>query len=128
MRWLFSVRYQLVIAIALCVVITAAFWWFLTNHQHDWIRWVACWLGAANLTAFAFYSLDKYLARKVIILRIPETVLHTLAGIGGSPAALLAMLIFRHKTIKPSFRVLFWSIVVVQLALTAYIVKVLWWN
>jgi uncharacterized membrane protein YsdA (DUF1294 family) len=54
--------------------------------------------------------------------------LHTLSAIGGSPAALLAMWLFRHKTIKASFRILFWAIVVLQLCLSAYIAKLLWWS
>ena len=71
--------------------------------------------------------LDKYLAG-TLLFRIPELTLHTLSAIGGSPAAFVAMAVFRHKTIKSSFRILFWSIVVLQLVLTAYVVKVLWWN
>ena len=128
MRWLFYTRNQMIVALALCAVLTGAAWWFLTNHQHTWQHWLACWLLAANVVAFASYGLDKWLAQRIVILRIAENVLHTLAAIGGSPAALLAMLLFRHKTIKPSFRVLFWCIVVVQIALTAYVVKLLWWG
>ena len=127
MRWQYSIRTHLIIAISLCVLVTAALWWLFTSHQHTWQLWLGLWLIVVNLVTFAYYGLDKYLAR-LVIWRIPEVVLHTLSAVGGSPAALLAMWLFRHKTIKASFRVLFWCIVVVQLALTAYIVKVLWWD
>src|SRR5438105_4957985 len=123
MRWLFSVRTQLIVALALCILGTLAGGWFLAGRQHTWQHWLAFWLLAANVVAFAYYGLDKYLARRVVILRIPEFVLQTLAAVGASPSALLAMWLFRHKTIKSSFRVLFFCILAVQLALTAYVVK-----
>jgi uncharacterized membrane protein YsdA (DUF1294 family) len=127
MLWLFSVRVQMTIALSLCVAGTIATWWLLTSHEHVGWRWLAHWLLVVNGLAFAYYGLDKWLARRVFF-RIPEAVLHTLAAIGGSPAALLAMWLFRHKTIKSSFRILFWAIVVLQIVLAAYVVKLLWWN
>ena len=127
MPWQYSVRTHLIIAIALCILATGASWWLLAGHRHTWQLWLGNWLLAVNLVTFGYYGLDKYLAR-LLIFRIPEVVLHTLSAIGGSPAALLAMWFFRHKTIKDSFRVLFWCIVVVPLALAGYIVKALWWD
>jgi len=52
-------------------------------------------------------------------LRVPENVLHLLAFLGGSPAALLSQAMFRHKTLKPSFRRTFWLIVALQLTAAA---------
>lgn len=43
-------------------------------------------------------------------------VLHGLALIGGSLGAYAAMRIFRHKTVKGPFRIIFWLIVVAQIA------------
>lgn len=128
MRWFFSIRTQLIVALGLCALGAIAGWWLLTKHQHTWVHWLANWLLAANLVTFGYYGLDKALAGRFVVMRIPETVLHTLSAVGGSPAALLAMWFFRHKTIKTSFRVLFWSIVVLQVAFSAYILKLLWWN
>ncbi len=128
MRWFFSVRTQLILALTLCISGCVAGWWFLTNHHHTWLHWLASWLLAVNPITFAYYGLDKWLASRFVIGRIPEIVLHTLSAIGGSPAALLAMWLFRHKTIKTSFRVLYWSIVVLQTALLLYLVKLLWWG
>jgi len=40
--------------------------------------------------------------------RIPELVLHGFAILGGWPGALIAQQLFRHKTIKISFQLIFW--------------------
>ncbi len=123
----FSVRTHILIALTFCVLGTAVSWWNFTSHRHTWQLWLGNWLLVVNLLTFAYYGLDKCLGR-LMLWRIPEIVLHSLSAIGGSPAALLAMWLFRHKTIKGSFQFLFWCIVVVQLCLTAYIVKVVWWD
>ena len=72
------------------------------------------YLIAVNLTTFLFYGIDKGLS-KTSLLRTPERVLHGLAFAGGSPAALAAQKIFHHKTIKKSFQITYWLIVIVQL-------------
>lgn len=36
--------------------------------------------------------------------RVPETTLHLIEALGGWPGALLARRIWRHKTIKPAYR------------------------
>ena len=46
--------------------------------------------------------------------RIPEADLLGLAAIGGSPGALLARQLFRHKTSKQPFSTILWVIVAVQ--------------
>jgi uncharacterized membrane protein YsdA (DUF1294 family) len=46
---------------------------------------------------------------------VPEFVLHTIAVAGGTPAAFCGQNLFRHKTVKGSFRRVFWLIVVLQL-------------
>ena len=119
-------RVHLAITLTLCSAGTVAGWWFLAGHENHWKYWLANWLLAVNLVSFVYYGMDKLLATREM-WRVPELVLHTLSAIGGSPAALLAMWLFRHKTIKTSFRILFWSIVVLQTVLVAYIVKAVWW-
>ena len=81
---------------------------------------------AAGISAatIALYGYDKQAAVKNR-LRVPEKVLHVLALLGGSPAALLSQKMFRHKTSKASFRIWFWLIVALQLAA---IVAALWWR
>lgn len=56
-----------------------------------------------NLLSFLLYGWDKHLAMRKK-RRIPERSLLFLALLGGGPGALLAMLLFRHKTQKPLFR------------------------
>jgi uncharacterized membrane protein YsdA (DUF1294 family) len=48
---------------------------------------------------------------------VPERVLHGLALLGGSPGAWAGMRLFRHKTVKGSFRAVFWFILAAQVAL-----------
>ena len=92
------------------------------------LRWeflLAAWFVSVNLVAFGYYGFDKARARGASG-RVPEVVLHGLAFGGGSIGAYAAMQTFRHKTIKGSFRLVFWFIVVLQLALIAAIIYRLW--
>ena len=114
------------LALLLAAACTAGLWYALGLPNRT-LPWLACWLASVNALAFLFFGLDKWFARSDR-LRVPELVLHALSVVGGSPGAFLAMKIFRHKTIKGSFRILFWSIVVVQLLLALWIVKKVWWE
>lgn len=67
------------------------------------LRPLLIWMGALSALAFALYGWDKVLA-KLHRRRIPETALLCCALLGGSAGALLAMVLFRHKIRKPSFR------------------------
>ena len=74
------------------------------------------WLFVINLVTFLVYGTDKFLAIKGG-WRISETALLILALIGGSLGGLVAMQVFRHKTIKSSFRWQFWGVVAIQILL-----------
>ena len=63
------------------------------------------YLVAINVVTFVIYGADKWKARRGR-WRIPEAALLWLAVLGGSPAALLAMWLFRHKTKHNKFRYL----------------------
>jgi uncharacterized membrane protein YsdA (DUF1294 family) len=67
-----------------------------------------------NLATIVLYGYDKAVAGGTR-RRVPENVLHLVAIVGGSPGALLAQVLFRHKTVKASFRRVYWLIVVLQL-------------
>lgn len=71
---------------------------------------------AMNAAALLLYGYDK---RQAIVggTRIPETVLHAVALLGGSPGALLGQGLFRHKTRKRRFRLVFAVIVLLQAGL-----------
>jgi uncharacterized membrane protein YsdA (DUF1294 family) len=79
------------------------------------VPWAIGAFAGVNLATLLLYGYDKAVAggRKT---RVPEKILHLLALLGGSPAALLGQRLFRHKTMKTSFRTMFWLIVVLQAA------------
>ena len=64
----------------------------------------------ASVLAFGLYWYDKQQARAGQ-WRTPEKVLHGVELLGGWPGALVAQQMFRHKTRKLSYQVVFWLIV-----------------
>ena len=76
------------------------------------------WLIAANGLATLFYYGDKTAAQRGES-RIPEAVLHMLELAGGWPAALLAQRVFRHKTVKASYRSAFRRMVTLHITIGA---------
>ncbi len=75
-----------------------------------------------NMAVFLVYWYDKRAARQHKY-RVPEKTLHGFALVGGTPFALLARLVLRHKTKKVSFRIDFWVIAAAQVALLVYITR-----
>ncbi|WP_417692359.1 DUF1294 domain-containing protein [Pseudomonas sp.] len=69
--------------------------------------------GLVSMVAFLLYWSDKRKAR-ADAWRTPENVLHAVELAGGWPGALLAQQVFRHKTRKVSFQVVFWFIVLLH--------------
>ena len=80
------------------------------------------YLLSINLATFLLYGYDKFILSGEK-LRVPELNLQALALLGGSPSALLAQKYFRHKTVKGSFQLIYWLIVLVQLGLLLFFVK-----
>ena len=77
------------------------------------------WLGFSFLS-FLLYGWDKWAAKRGW-RRIPEWRLHLLAWLGGWPGAWCAQYCFRHKTVKPAFRRMFWLSVLGNLSLIVMI-------
>ena len=69
--------------------------------------------GIVSVLAFLLYWSDKRKARTER-WRTPENVLHAVELAGGWPGALVAQQLFRHKTRKVSYQVLFWAIVLLH--------------
>ena len=69
-----------------------------------------------NLLLFVLMGRDKAAAQRGA-RRTPETMLLALAVIGGRVGGLLGMVLFRHKTRKPAFRIGLPLIVICQLLL-----------
>jgi uncharacterized membrane protein YsdA (DUF1294 family) len=80
------------------------------------------WLISINVFTFLAYGIDKLNAiwsggnpnRQSLKVRIPEAALLLLALVGGSPAAGLAIILFRHKTRKRWFLVRYLAIIAIQ--------------
>ena len=69
--------------------------------------------GVVSLIAFFLYWSDKRKAQ-TDRWRTPENILHAVELAGGWPGALIAQQVFRHKTRKVSYQVLFWVIVLLH--------------
>jgi uncharacterized membrane protein YsdA (DUF1294 family)/cold shock CspA family protein len=85
------------------------------------LDWMGAYLGAVWLATWIVYARDK---RRAGLggRRVPEAVLLGLALAGGSPSAMMAMFVLRHKTRKPTFLVAFALIVLAQaLAIAAWL-------
>ena len=76
---------------------------------------VCAYLISINAMTLLLYGHDK---RQAVVggTRVPELALHTAALLGGSPGALLGQQLFRHKTRKLRFQMVFAAIVLLQVA------------
>ena len=102
-------RFFFVIAITMIVAMSGLLWWMRINALY------ACLIGM-SVIAFLFYGYDKRQAIRNRS-RVPEVILHMLALLGGTPGALLGGLVFRHKTKKLRFQIVFLAIVLLQAGL-----------
>jgi len=68
-----------------------------------------------NVVTLALYGYDK---RQAVIgrTRVPEATLHIAALLGGSPGAIVAQGLFRHKMRKRGFKIVQAAIVLLQAA------------
>jgi len=82
---------------------------YLSKKTH----FLLAYLISINITTFLLYGYDKFISSSDK-LRVPELNLQTLSLLGGSPSALVAQKFFRHKTIKSSFQLVYWGIVLIQ--------------
>lgn len=87
------------------------------------------YLAVLNLATFVIFGFDKAAAADKVNRgrsRVPERALLTLAALGGSPGALLARPVFRHKTRKQPFSAWLTLIMFVQAAAVVAGLA-LWW-
>ena len=102
-------KLPLIIAVCLIAVAFGLFWWMDVNLLYAYLL-------SVSVIAFLFYGYDKRQSMRNN-WRIPEVVLHALALAGGSPGALAGQILFRHKTRKLKFRIIFAAIVILQVVL-----------
>ena len=76
-----------------------------------------------SAVAFLAYRADKSAAEQGT-WRTPESTLHLISLGGGWPGALVARQAFRHKTVKPPFRAVFWATVGANLLVLGLLVLV----
>ena len=84
---------------------------------------IGAYLILLNLLLFVMMGRDKASAQRGG-RRTPETTLLALAVLGGSAGGVLGMVLFRHKTRKPAFRIGLPLILIVQLLLAAKLLGV----
>ena len=78
------------------------------------------YLLAVNIATFLLYGIDKYKAKKSK-WRISEVTLLTMAAIGGSVGAWAAMRLWHHKTMHKKFKYGIPVMIIMQIALVAYL-------
>lgn len=84
--------------------------------------WLLGYLCGINVATFLFYFYDKKSAKwEGKLLRVPEAILHLFAFFGGTPIAIVCRPLFHHKTVKLSFRIVFWSVAAAQLVVLWHI-------
>ena len=80
---------------------------------------------AINAVTFITYGIDKYKAKKAK-WRISEATLLLLAVLGGSIGAWMGMKVWHHKTMHKKFKYGIPAILLIQIALMAYLHMNLW--
>ena len=86
---------------------------------------LVCYLLAVNAVTFIVYGIDKYKAKKAK-WRISEATLLLLAVLGGSVGAWVGMKVWHHKTMHKKFKYGIPAILLIQIALMAYLHMNLW--
>ena len=86
---------------------------------------LAYYLLAINVVTFIMYGIDKYKAKKAK-WRISEATLLLLAVLGGSIGAWMGMKVWHHKTMHKKFKYGIPAILLIQIALMAYLHMNLW--
>ena len=87
------------------------------NTLHSYLIY---YILAINAVAFIVYGIDKYKAKKAK-WRISEATLLLLAVLGGSIGAWMGMKVWHHKTMHKKFKYGIPAILLIQIALMAYL-------
>ena len=87
------------------------------NTLHSYLGY---YLLAINAVTFIVYGIDKYKAKKAK-WRISEATLLLLAVLGGSIGAWIGMKVWHHKTMHKKFKYGIPAILLIQIALMAYL-------
>ena len=91
-----------------------------TERTPEMTNIILYYLLAINIATFLLYGIDKYKAKKGK-WRISEATLLTMATIGGSIGAWAGMRLWHHKTMHKKFKYGIPVIIIMQIALVAYL-------
>ena len=80
------------------------------------------YLVSVNLVVFLLYGYDKRQSAAKS-LRVPEIWLHLPALLAGCVGSLAGQLVFRHKTRKLRFQIVFWAVVALEIVLAVVIYR-----
>lgn len=106
----------------LMLVYAAGLMWLVWQGLAPW--WILLLSPLLNLAAFYIYWRDKFAAQQRR-WRTRESTLQLLSLAGGWGGAWFAQWILRHKSVKPSFRVAYWTTV---LSHCAAVLGYWWWR
>jgi uncharacterized membrane protein YsdA (DUF1294 family) len=87
---------------------------------------ILAWLACASVIAFLMFAYDKLLAKREGGDRVSEFHLVLVGALGGWVGGLFAMLLFRHKTAKLTFKLKYAAAFVVFATLVYFAVTRLW--
>lgn len=85
-----------------------------------WQIVVLLYLGILSIIGFASMGVDKYKAKHEK-WRVPELTLFVIALLGGALGSVIGMQVFRHKTKHWYFNVFMPMILLLQIALVAFL-------
>ncbi len=90
------------------------------------LSYLEIYLLLINIFSFGLYGYDKLQAirDKKYIQRISEQTLLNIALMGGTIGATFSMILFRHKIKKLSFIIKFIVVVLVQIAISYYLIYI----
>lgn len=93
------------------ILVFPVLWWFVKlGKVPEFLFWA---FAAMSSVAFILYGRDKWAAKREA-WRTAESTLQFFALLGGWPGALLAQQVFRHKSSKLSFQLIFWLAVLLN--------------
>ena len=95
------------VTVGLALVLAGAVWWYLGVEP------LISWLVSITVITFLIFGYDKLIAGSKR-MRVPEAVLLALTFLGGTLGAFAAMALFRHKTLKSSFRRRMYMVIALQ--------------
>ena len=122
-RNIFFVLYYATMVLA--AYVTETYYFRAAEFSHKaFLIFIVYHLVCINAATFVAYGADKRAAVNGS-WRVPEAYLHALEFLGGWPGAYIAQKVFHHKTKKKSFRIMFWLMLVLQLAAVYIILQYL---